>query len=276
MKKNLLKRSLSALFFLIILLSGILINEYFYFGVFIIITIISQFELYRILGKGGYPSQNRYGVFIGFVIFVLSYFNAQDIIPSTSYFFAILLILILFISQLYYKNEDHFKSVAFTLFGIIYIVLPFSALTFIGFSGINNNQYTADFILAMFIMIWVNDSGAYLIGSLIGKRKLFERISPKKTWEGTIGGFLVTLIAAYIISLLFTELNLYEWLIFAVIVVIFGTYGDLVESLLKRKVGVKDSGNIMPGHGGLLDRFDSTFFVAPMIFLYLKVLEYFF
>jgi len=276
LKNNLLKRSLSALIFLVILLSGILINEYFYLGVFVIITIISQFELYRILGKGGYPSQKRYGVFIGFVIFVLSYFNAQDIIPSTSYFFAILLILILFISQLYYKNEDHFKSVAFTLFGIIYIVLPFSALTFIGFSGINNDHYTYDFILAMFIMIWVNDSGAYIIGSLIGKRKLFERISPKKTWEGTIGGFLVTLIAAYVISIWFTALNLNEWLIFAGIVVVFGTYGDLVESLLKRKVGVKDSGNIMPGHGGLLDRFDSTFFVAPMIFLYLKVLEYFF
>ena len=276
MKKNLLKRSLSALFFLVILLSGILINEYFYFGVFIIITIISQFELYRLLKKGDYPSQNRYGVLIGFVIFVLSFFVAQDMLPPTSYFLAILLILILFISQLYYKNEDHFKSIAFTLFGIVYIVLPLSALTFIAFSGINNDQYTYDYILAMFIMIWVNDSGAYIIGSLIGKRKLFERISPKKTWEGTAGGFLVTLIAAYIISFSFTDLKLYEWMIFAVIVVVFGTYGDLVESLLKRKVGVKDSGNIMPGHGGLLDRFDSTFFVAPMIFLYLKVLEYFF
>ncbi len=131
------------------------------------------------------------------------------------------------------------------------------------------------FLLSL-MSIWIADSAALLFGRRFGRHKLVPRVSPKKTWEGTAGGFLVTLIAAYVISLWFTVLNLNEWLIFAAIVVVFGTYGDLFESLLKRKVGVKDSGNIMPGHGGLLDRFDSTFFVAPMIFLYLKVLEYFF
>ncbi|MCF6364625.1 MAG: phosphatidate cytidylyltransferase [Bacteroidales bacterium] len=276
MSKNLIKRIFSAVIFLVILLSGIIINEYFYFGVFVIILIFSQFEMYKLLEKGNYDNQKRYGVFVGLVIYISSFFVAKNLIPPTSYFISILLILLLFIFQLYSKKEDHFKCIAFTLLGIIYVVLPLSALNFIAFAGINKDQYTYEYILAMFIMIWVNDTGAYLLGSVFGKRKLFERISPKKTWEGAISGFLVTLIAAYLISLCFSGLNVIEWLIFAIIVVVFGTYGDLVESHLKRKVGVKDSGNIMPGHGGLLDRFDSTFFAAPMIFLYLKVLEYFF
>jgi phosphatidate cytidylyltransferase len=182
----------------------------------------------------------------------------------------------MFILELYQDREQHFRSIAFTIFGIVYVVIPISTLNFIAYAGINDDQYTYEYLLAMFIMIWVNDSGAYLIGSMIGKHKLFKSISPKKTWEGTIGGLISALLAAILISQYFLGLSLLEWIIFALVVVVFGTYGDLVESHLKRRFGVKDSGNIMPGHGGLLDRFDSTFFVAPMIFLYLKVIEYFF
>ena len=209
-------------------------------------------------------------------IYILTFLVAQDLIPATSYFIVILLILLLFIFELYYSRENHFISIAITLFGIVYVVIPMSTLNFIAFAGIDHSEYTYEYLLAMFIMIWLNDSGAYLIGSMIGKHKLFESVSPKKSWEGTIGGLIVTLASACVVSLYFDGINLYQWLIFALIVVVFGTYGDLVESQLKRMAGVKDSGNIMPGHGGLLDRFDSTLFVAPMIFLYLKVIVYFF
>lgn len=261
---------------MLVLLSGIIVNEYLYISVFTLITIIAQAELYIIFKKQGYNPQRLYGLFVGLVIFILTFLVAKELIPPTSYFIAIFLILFLFIFELYHCRENHFVSIAFTIFGIVYVVIPMSTLNFIAFAGINQNIYTYEYLLAMFIMIWVNDSGAYLIGSLIGKHKLFERISPKKTWEGSIGGLLSTFTAAYVVSLFFTGINVYQWLIFAVIVVIFGTYGDLVESQLKRRAGIKDSGNIMPGHGGLLDRFDSTFFVAPMIFLYLKTIEYFF
>ncbi|MCD4794811.1 MAG: phosphatidate cytidylyltransferase [Bacteroidales bacterium] len=276
MKKNLIIRSLSAVVFLLVLLSGIILNEYLYISVFTLITIIAQAELYIIFKKQGYNPQMLYGLFVGLVIFILTFLVAKELIPPTSYFIAIFLILFLFIFELYHYRENHFVSIAFTIFGIVYVVIPMSTLNFIAFAGINQNIYTYEYLLAMFIMIWVNDSGAYLIGSIIGKHKLFERISPKKTWEGTIGGLLSTIAATYVVSIFFTGINLFQWLIFAVIVVIFGTYGDLVESQLKRRAGVKDSGNIMPGHGGLLDRFDSTFFAAPMIFLYLKAIEYFF
>ena len=276
MKKNLIIRSLSAVVFLLVLLSAIILNEYLYISVFTLITIIAQAELYILFEKKGHNPQKIYGLFIGMFIYILTFLVAQELIPATSYFISIFLILLLFIFELFYSRENHFISIAITLFGVVYVVIPMSTLNFIAFAGINQSIYTYEYLLAMFIMIWINDSGAYLVGSLIGKRKLFERVSPKKTWEGTIGGLLFTFSAAYVVSLFFEGINLYQWLIFAFIIVIFGTFGDLVESQLKRMAGVKDSGTIMPGHGGLLDRFDSTFFVAPMIFLYLKVIEYFF
>lgn len=276
MKKDLFVRAFSAAIFLVLLLSSILINEYLLLGMFLIITGLSQWEFYKLMQKKNYDIQRKYGIFIGFVVVVTSFFVAKGVIPSSSFYFTIFLIILMFIIQLYSDREEHFTSIAFTLVAIVYIAIPLSTINFIAFAGINESQYTYDYILAMFIMIWVNDSGAYIFGSLLGKTKLFERISPKKTWEGTIGGFLTVIVAAYIISLYFTELNLIEWFIFGTIVSVFGNYGDLVESHLKRRIGVKDSGKIMPGHGGMLDRFDSTFFAAPMIFLYLKTLEFLF
>lgn len=221
-------------------------------------------------------AQTGYGIFLGIILFLSTFFVAKGTLPSAIFLFSVFLILVLFIIQLYGKRESHFTSVAFTIVAILYISVPLSILNFIAFSGINQNQYTYEFILAMFILIWTNDSGAYIFGSIFGKHKLFERISPKKTWEGSIGGFIFALAVSYLLSFWLTSLSVYEWFLFATIVSVFGTYGDLVESHLKRRVGVKDSGKIMPGHGGMLDRFDSTFFVAPMIFLYLKILEYFF
>jgi phosphatidate cytidylyltransferase len=276
LKKNLITRSITGIVFLAVVLTAILVNEYLYIAVFTLITVIAQAELYIMIEKNGYATQKLYGIFTGVVIYVSTFLVAKYIIPPTSYFIGIFLIILLFILELYQKREHHFRSIAMTIIGIVYVVIPLSTLNFIAFAGINQDQYTYVYLLAMFSMIWVNDTGAYMIGSLIGKHPLFPSISPKKSWEGSIGGFLFTMLAAFIISLFFHGLNLYEWFIFAAVVVVFGTYGDLVESHIKRSTGVKDSGKLMPGHGGLLDRFDSTFFVAPMIFLYLKVIEYFF
>ena len=124
----------------------------------------------------------------------------------------------------------------------------------------------------MFVIIWTSDVFAYLAGSMFGKHKLMERISPKKTWEGSIGGLFFSLIAAYILSLLVPQLSLVEWMILTIIIVISGTLGDLVESLLKRNADVKDSGTIFPGHGGVLDRFDAVIFATPMVFVYINLI----
>lgn len=127
-------------------------------------------------------------------------------------------------------------------------------------------------LIALFATIWINDTGAYIIGVSFGKHRLFERVSPKKSWEGFFGGALAALAAGYVFSVFIPDLTLVQWLLFSQIVVVFGTFGDLIESLLKRTIGTKDSGNILPGHGGFLDRFDSMLLAAPVIFIYLSFL----
>ncbi|MGC3978758.1 MAG: phosphatidate cytidylyltransferase [Paludibacteraceae bacterium] len=157
---------------------------------------------------------------------------------------------------------------AYFILGQVLIALPFAML--------NNILYVKDYqpiiLLAVFISIWINDTGAYCTGMLFGKHKLFERVSPKKTWEGFVGGAAFALFSGYIFSRFITELSLLQWFIFSEIVVIFGTLGDLSESLLKRTLGVKDSGNLIPGHGGLLDRFDSMMLAAPVVYIFLSII----
>ncbi len=147
-----------------------------------------------------------------------------------------------------------------------YIIIPFVFLAFIPFT---NNDYTPQLIVFIICIIWTNDSFAYLVGKNFGKRKLFERISPKKTIEGFIGGLFFSLLMGLFIGMYTNILHLSNWIIIALIVSVFGTYGDLVESKFKRLANVKDSGTIMPGHGGLLDRLDSLFFLAPFVYLYI-------
>lgn len=152
-----------------------------------------------------------------------------------------------------------------------YVVIPFLLIIKLPFLTYN---YNPNVIIGMFVMIWTNDTFAYIVGRAIGKNKLFERISPKKTIEGFVGGVIFTVAGAYILGLYFTFLTPLQWMGFAAIVAIFGTLGDLVESKLKRVAGVKDSGNIMPGHGGILDRLDSVVFAIPFLFLYYQILVY--
>ena len=170
-------------------------------------------------------------------------------------------------SELWRKKEKPLHNLAFFTFGQLYITVPLSLLAILAMSG----MYDGIIILSLFVFIWVNDTFAYLTGSLLGRHKLFERISPKKSVEGFIGGNVFAILAAYIFSIFFTELSWWQWLCLAEIVVIFGTLGDFFESLIKRTLGVKDSGNSIPGHGGWLDRFDSFVFaiVPSVLFLFL-------
>jgi len=137
---------------------------------------------------------------------------------------------------------------------------------------LEGNTYTPKLLIAVFVLIWIYDSGAYLVGVSIGKHRLFERISPKKSWEGAIGGTLTAMLAAYFISGFIPEIKLVHWLAISILTVVSSTFGDLTESMFKRYFGIKDSGNILPGHGGILDRFDSLFFAAPFVVTYLKLI----
>ena len=185
----------------------------------------------------------------------------------------------LMIAELYLKQADPIQDWAYTMLSQMYIALPFSLLNVLAFTATTNGVVTFNTLLplSIFIFLWVNDSGAYCVGSLLGRHKLFPRISPGKSWEGSIGGAVFVLLAAYAISYFLDGrmLNSLEWLGLGLVVVIFGTWGDLVESLFKRTLGIKDSGNILPGHGGMLDRFDSSLMAIPAAVVYLYTLSLF-
>lgn len=187
----------------------------------------------------------------------------------------------IFIFEIYRNTKKPFINIGITFLGVLYVALPFSLLNFIAFPDLHlhllqNERYNPHILLGMIYMIWINDTGAYLVGSKFGKTKLFERISPKKSWEGSIGGAAFALIGAYIISIYYTDIEMIDWFIISGIVIVFGTLGDLVKSLLKRSIGVKDSGTILPGHGGILDRFDSIILSSPFVLIYIVIKFHYF
>ena len=192
-------------------------------------------------------------------------------------------IIYLLVAELYLKQKDPIQDWAYTMLSQMYIALPFSMLNVLAFRSQGYDiQYTYLIPLCVFIFLWMNDTGAYLCGSLLGKHKLFPRISPGKSWEGSIGGGIIVIGIAVLIWYLTDKygvndigLNAFEWAGLGLTVVVFGTWGDLVESLFKRTLGIKDSGNILPGHGGMLDRFDSSLLAIPAAVIYLYTLTLF-
>jgi phosphatidate cytidylyltransferase len=178
------------------------------------------------------------------------------------------LLFLSFIFEIYRKTTRPFTNIAITLLGIIYISVPFSLLLTFARPDVMHKWGLPVVLVGYFAFTWIYDTGAYLYGKQFGKHKFFERISPKKTWEGTIAGAIITLLFATLFSLIVNELPYYDWYILALLVIFFGTHGDLAESMLKRSLGIKDSGKILPGHGGVLDRFDTMLISAPFVFLY--------
>ena len=204
---------------------------------------------------------------------------SSDLVPSKAFVPYLLSLLYLLISELYLQKPNPLKNWAFAFASQIYIALNLSLLNVLAFQYdalTNSTKFYWQFPLAVFILLWANDTGAYLCGSALHKRfpaKLFERVSPKKSWVGSIGGGVICLLVAGVYGSFFPELlSLWQWLGMGVVVCLFGTWGDLVESLLKRQLGIKDSGTVLPGHGGMLDRFDSSLLAIPAVVLYLYTL----
>lgn len=209
---------------------------------------------------------------ISVLVFLVTFLIAGKIIEFRYFFVLLPLLLIIMAAELYRKKEKPIENIAITIFSIIYLAVPLSLINFLVFSEIlNANSYTPNLLIALFVLIWTYDSGAYLFGVSIGKHRLFERISPKKSWEGAIGGTLIAILVSFFISGYIPEIKLIHWITLSILTVISSTFGDLTESMFKRYFGIKDSGNILPGHGGVLDRFDSLFFAAPVVVTYLKV-----
>jgi phosphatidate cytidylyltransferase len=239
---------------------------------FFIITLLGLWEFYVVSEKGPNEPQKIMGTVMGGILFLCNAFIGLGYFNFPLLIIIIPLLYLIFITQLYLKNENPFRNIAFTLLGIFYVAVPFSMLNYIVF---HKGFYDCQILLGFFLILWANDTGAYLVGSRIGKNKMFERVSPGKTWEGTIGGGVFGILTACFISYYFTNLALSEWLVIACLLVTIGTVGDLVQSTYKRSKNIKDSGSILPGHGGILDRFDSLLLATPFVFTYLFILRYF-
>jgi phosphatidate cytidylyltransferase len=245
----------------------------------LVLLIGTQYEYYLMIWNTGVRPQMVPGIITGITVYVISTLIASAEIPKNSFLVLIPMMLIIMVIELYRKQEKPFDSLAHTFFSVLYTAVPFSMFPFAAFSRTGLNSllphgriiFSPGIIIGFFILIWANDTGAYLTGMSFGKHKLMERISPKKTWEGFIGGIIIASIAAWFLSGWLGVVNKIHWVIISLIVSVAGTYGDLVESMLKRSIGVKDSGTIMPGHGGFLDRFDSAIMSFPLIYLFISL-----
>ncbi len=267
--KNFFVRTLTGIALTGVVVGSLLLNEYTFGILFLFVLLAGLHEFFNFFKNAEIKPNRILASVIGGVIFIAFFLIGKGILPETTYFSLIPVFLLVFIAELYRGRNFPFENIAAGVLGLIYIALPLSMISLLVFS---NNTYSPALLLALFVIIWSYDSGAYLFGVTLGKHRLFKRISPKKSWEGAIGGGLLAIAAASLISSYFVpEVDLIHWIILAVITVISATYGDLTESLFKRQFNLKDSSNFLPGHGGILDRFDSLFFAVPTMVLYWRI-----
>ena len=279
--KNFIVRTITGVIFVAAIVSCFLRPEAMIL-LFALVTGLTIWEFTGLVNDRGSITVNRMICTVAgvFFFFAMAGYNS-GLTPATVFIPYLLSIIYLFVAELYLKQEDPIGDWAYTMMSQLYIALPFSLLNVLAFRSTGNGSivYTYLIPLSVFIFLWMNDTGAYLCGSLLGRHKLFPRISPGKSWEGSIGGGILVMAIAVLIWYL-TDLygvndlglNALEWAGLGLTVVVFGTWGDLVESLFKRTLGIKDSGNILPGHGGMLDRFDSSLLAIPAAVIYLYTL----
>ncbi|MEQ9426132.1 MAG: phosphatidate cytidylyltransferase [Cyclobacteriaceae bacterium] len=267
---NLTQRIVTALIGVAIILTAITWNAWAYFGVFLFLTIFSQLEFYKLIKIHGIVPLRILGTMAGALIFTLTFLIEKMVLHQNWYFGIFPLVSIIYFIKLYKKNETRpFTNIAFTFLGIIYVAVPFSLINVIAFI---KGPYNYEPLIGMLFLLWASDTGAYFAGTKFGKTKLFERVSPKKSWEGFLGGAALSLLFAYGFSVYFPQYSWVEWSIISAIIIIAGTYGDLVESLFKRSMEIKDSGRALVGHGGFLDRFDGLLLSVPFILMFLKLI----
>ena len=266
--KNLIIRALSGAVYIALVIAAIYFGGWLFATFFGILLVLGIHEAQKLARKGKARKTVAYlDIAIGVALFVGTFASMEyGITYKITAVLPIALLLARYVSGLYLKEKSPTLSWAASLFTIGYVALPLTALALL------HHYYSMPVVLFMFVCIWLNDTGAYLVGCTIGKHRLFERISPKKSWEGFFGGMAFCIAAGSFAHLLIGGSQA-VWIPFAIVVSVFSTWGDLVESLIKRTAGVKDSGNIMPGHGGVLDRIDSLLFVAPAILAYLYLVH---
>lgn len=275
--KNFIIRAITGVLFVGILAGCILYHPLSFGFIFTVIAGLTVCEFATLANKSEGVRINRLLATLGGGYLFMAFMGfCMDTTDFSLFIPYLALIIYLIVSELYLKKENPIHNWAYTMLSQIYVALPFALLNILAFQYSpeeNIVKYNPILPLSIFVFTWLNDTGAYCAGMLLGKHRLFERISPKKSWEGSIGGGVVAIASSFVFAHYFEFMSTPQWMGLALVVVVFGTWGDLSESLFKRNLGVKDSGSILPGHGGLLDRFDSLLIAVPAAVIYLFALS---
>lgn len=281
MKNNFIQRAVTGVLFVIVLVGCILYSPLSFGILFTIISVLSVHEFAQLVSKSSEVSINKTITALGgaYLFLALMSFCTQQSVGARVFLPYLGLLLYMMITELYLKKKNPTGNWAYSMLSQLYVALPFALLNVLAFQNspeTGSVTYNPILPLSIFVFIWLSDTGChYCVGSLIGKHRLFERISPKKSWEGSIGGGIFSIASSLGFAHFFPFMPGWQWVGLAIVVVIFGTWGDLTESLMKRQLGIKDSGNILPGHGGMLDRFDSALMAIPAAVVYLYALTMF-
>lgn len=265
---NLLRRSITGFVLVIIITWAVLAGKYSFFVLILMIDILSLFEFYRLIRSDQIQPRRTAGVVLSFSILITVMLVAMGG-DEKLLLINLPLAFLVFIRELFLNAKNPFLNLAITFFGVFYITVPLCFFIEIPFLAPGATRYQYQLVLGFFLILWASDTGAFFVGRSFGRHQLFGRISPGKTWEGVSGGLMLAMAAALIIARFFSCIDSISWMMVALIIVVTGIAGDLIKSMLKRSLNLKDSGKILPGHGGMLDRFDSLIGSAPFVFCYL-------
>jgi phosphatidate cytidylyltransferase len=276
---NFYTRTLTAVWIVIFILGGFWLHPVSFFITGLVLLAGAQYEYYLLIKNTGTRPQMLKGIIAGCSLYIVSTLVASGLVDKKYFLFLIPLALIIMIAELFRKQEKPFDSLAHTFFALLYIAVPFSLFPFSAFSRTGFSSllahpdiiFSPGIVVGFLLLLWANDTGAYLNGVTLGRHRLMERISPKKSWEGFFGGMIIAVLAAWLLSGWLGVVDSAGWIIISLIISIAGTFGDLIESMLKRSIDVKDSGSILPGHGGFLDRFDSAIISFPLVYLFISL-----
>ena len=273
--KNFIQRSITGIIYVIIIIASILLHPFVFAFVFTGITAIGLVEFYNLATTEQIHPWKLTGTFAGVALFITNFLYASGYIQLSLLISLVLLLFVIFFLGLFRWREHIILNTGVTFLGILYIAFPLSLLIYLGYPKKESSSFTYEILIGYMIIHLLYDASAYITGSLIGKHKIMEKVSPGKTWEGLIGGLIIALGIALILSGIFKIITRTDWLIITLITVITGTLGDLVESGIKRNASIKDSGRLLPGHGGILDRIDSILLSVPFVLLYLLLRNYY-
>jgi phosphatidate cytidylyltransferase len=265
---NLTIRAIAGIIFTTLVISSALLGPYALGAVFFFFAIVGLVEFYQMVSKDSNEKPRVvFGYALGIALYIMIMFQAMDLLDSRSFWLLAPVFILLYIGELVHLDKRAVDHVSVTIMGLIYVVVPFAMINTLAFI---HDEFEWEIPLGFFVILWGNDTAAYFTGRLLGRNKLYEKVSPNKTWEGLFGGVAFAVAGGWVLSKYFTALDTEQWMIVSAIIAVFANLGDLFESHLKRSYGVKDSGTIIPGHGGVLDRFDGLLLALPVVIFYLK------